>query len=256
MDEPAPDRRTSVVDPARYRRYSRRREGAPGPTPLRGGSPYPSGAGSHAFPPLGVGNGRRRRRTRPEGSCPGDALERADGGRARARGPGVPRAEDAELLPYDCEGTRLHARRLAAAGLLTAPELAEVEARLAEIAAGGPARFGMGARLCRRTVGGSAHDRASGRASSGGGSRSVIAQIRQLSASAFDNSLSEQLRAERSAQERVLDAHECVEGVRAFSRSEIPISRSTLRRNATRHCVRGSHRPFRRNTMNLRDPGL
>ena len=40
------------------------------------------------------------------------------------------KADDAELLPYDCEGTRIHARRLAEAGLLTAAELAEVEARL------------------------------------------------------------------------------------------------------------------------------
>jgi argininosuccinate lyase len=47
------------------------------------------------------------------------------------------RAADAELLPYDCEGTRLHARRLAAAGLLTGEELTEVEARLAEIRVGG-----------------------------------------------------------------------------------------------------------------------
>jgi 2-(1,2-epoxy-1,2-dihydrophenyl)acetyl-CoA isomerase len=48
------------------------------------------------------------------------------------------------------------------------------------------------------------------------GPRSVLAHIRQLNASTFDNSLSEQLRAERTAQERVLAAHECVEGVRAF----------------------------------------
>jgi len=40
------------------------------------------------------------------------------------------KAEDAELLPYDCEGTRLHARRLHAAGLLDDAELAEVEAKL------------------------------------------------------------------------------------------------------------------------------
>lgn len=44
------------------------------------------------------------------------------------------RADDAELLPYDCEATAEHARRLAAAGILTAEELDEVEARLAEIA--------------------------------------------------------------------------------------------------------------------------
>jgi argininosuccinate lyase len=44
------------------------------------------------------------------------------------------RAEDAELLPYDCEATAEHARRLADAGLLTSDELDEVETRLAEIA--------------------------------------------------------------------------------------------------------------------------
>jgi argininosuccinate lyase len=44
------------------------------------------------------------------------------------------RADDAELLPYDCEATAEHAGRLAAAGLLDAEELDEVEARLAEIA--------------------------------------------------------------------------------------------------------------------------
>jgi len=44
------------------------------------------------------------------------------------------RADDAELLPYDCEATAEHAARLHAAGLLTDAELAEVEARLAEIA--------------------------------------------------------------------------------------------------------------------------
>jgi argininosuccinate lyase len=41
------------------------------------------------------------------------------------------RAHDAELLPYDCEGTLQHARRLHAAGLLTSDELAEVEEILA-----------------------------------------------------------------------------------------------------------------------------
>ena len=39
------------------------------------------------------------------------------------------RADDAELLPYDCEATALHAQRLAQAGILTADELAEVEER-------------------------------------------------------------------------------------------------------------------------------
>ncbi|HLG07508.1 MAG TPA: argininosuccinate lyase [Gaiellaceae bacterium] len=44
------------------------------------------------------------------------------------------RADDADLLPYDCEATALHARRLLEAGFLTTEELDEVEARLAEIA--------------------------------------------------------------------------------------------------------------------------
>ena len=44
------------------------------------------------------------------------------------------RAEDAELLPYDCKATAEHARRLAEAGILTDEELDQVEARLAEIA--------------------------------------------------------------------------------------------------------------------------
>jgi argininosuccinate lyase len=45
------------------------------------------------------------------------------------------KAEDAELLPYDVEGTRIHARRLLAAGLLTAEEYDEVERRLVGITA-------------------------------------------------------------------------------------------------------------------------
>ena len=44
------------------------------------------------------------------------------------------RVDDADLLPYDCEATAQHARRLAAANLLTEAELEEVESRLAEIA--------------------------------------------------------------------------------------------------------------------------
>ena len=47
------------------------------------------------------------------------------------------RADDVELLPYDCEATAVHARRLHAAGILDEAELAEVGARLAEIAHGG-----------------------------------------------------------------------------------------------------------------------
>jgi len=46
------------------------------------------------------------------------------------------RGDDAELLPYDCEGTRLHATRLHAAGILTDAELAEVESRLDEVVGG------------------------------------------------------------------------------------------------------------------------
>ena len=47
------------------------------------------------------------------------------------------RAEDAELLPYDCEATAIHARRIRAAGILDDAELAEAEERLEAIAAGG-----------------------------------------------------------------------------------------------------------------------
>ncbi|HEX4518758.1 MAG TPA: argininosuccinate lyase [Gaiellaceae bacterium] len=43
------------------------------------------------------------------------------------------RATDDELLPYDVQGTLIHAKRLEAAGLLTSAELTEVETRLAEI---------------------------------------------------------------------------------------------------------------------------
>lgn len=44
------------------------------------------------------------------------------------------RADDADLLPYDCEASIQHAQRLHAAGLLTDAEFAEAETRLAEIA--------------------------------------------------------------------------------------------------------------------------
>jgi argininosuccinate lyase len=43
-------------------------------------------------------------------------------------------ADDAELLPYDCEASVQHAQRLHAAGLLSSEELAEATSRLAEIA--------------------------------------------------------------------------------------------------------------------------
>ncbi len=45
------------------------------------------------------------------------------------------RADDAELLPYDVEATRIHAARLHAAGLLDDDELAEAEQRLSQISA-------------------------------------------------------------------------------------------------------------------------
>src|SRR5512133_3786416 len=43
------------------------------------------------------------------------------------------RAHDAELLPYDCEGTRRHAVRLHAAALLSDGELAQIEETLASL---------------------------------------------------------------------------------------------------------------------------
>jgi argininosuccinate lyase len=48
------------------------------------------------------------------------------------------RGEDAELLPYDCAATLVHAKRLHAAGLLDTDELAEVEAKLDAIEPPGP----------------------------------------------------------------------------------------------------------------------
>ncbi|MCP9486777.1 MAG: argininosuccinate lyase [Gaiellaceae bacterium MAG52_C11] len=46
------------------------------------------------------------------------------------------RADDAELLPYDCAATIEHATRLRTAGILSADELLEVETRLGPIANG------------------------------------------------------------------------------------------------------------------------
>src|SRR5256714_10494898 len=43
------------------------------------------------------------------------------------------RADDLQLLPYDCAATAQHARRLHAAGILDAEELAEIEEALAGI---------------------------------------------------------------------------------------------------------------------------
>ncbi len=52
------------------------------------------------------------------------------------------RAEDGELLPYDCAATALHAQRLHVAGILSDAELTEVETRLTTIAAEGTAFLG------------------------------------------------------------------------------------------------------------------
>jgi argininosuccinate lyase len=49
------------------------------------------------------------------------------------------RADDAELLPYDCAATAVHARRLHTAGVLSEEELAETERRLETIAGDGAA---------------------------------------------------------------------------------------------------------------------
>jgi len=46
------------------------------------------------------------------------------------------RADDTALLPYDIEGTLIHAHRLHAAGFLTAAELTDVETRLAAVTPG------------------------------------------------------------------------------------------------------------------------
>ncbi len=61
------------------------------------------------------------------------------------------RAEDTELLPYDCEATAEHARRLHAAGLLTDEQVSEVESRLAEIAQD-PAAIEAATRTCTRAI--------------------------------------------------------------------------------------------------------
>jgi argininosuccinate lyase len=47
------------------------------------------------------------------------------------------KADDAELLPYDCAATLEHARRLLSAGILTETEFLEVDSKLAEIGAEG-----------------------------------------------------------------------------------------------------------------------
>ena len=52
------------------------------------------------------------------------------------------RADDADLLPYDCAATAVHAQRLHAVGILDDHELADVETRLATIADDGAAYLG------------------------------------------------------------------------------------------------------------------
>ncbi|MDE3026329.1 MAG: argininosuccinate lyase, partial [Acidobacteriota bacterium] len=52
------------------------------------------------------------------------------------------RADDAELLPYDCAATAVHAQRLHAVGILDDGELADVESRLATIAEEGASFLG------------------------------------------------------------------------------------------------------------------
>ena len=54
------------------------------------------------------------------------------------------------------------------------------------------------------------------------GPTAVIGQIRALHAATFDNTLEQQLRAERSAQEASMEADDCVEGVRAFFEKREP----------------------------------
>ncbi len=54
------------------------------------------------------------------------------------------RGDDAALLPYDCAGTRMHARRLREVGILTEAEFAEVDGRLTEIAEQGAALLDPG----------------------------------------------------------------------------------------------------------------
>ena len=52
------------------------------------------------------------------------------------------RAHDAELLPYDCAASRVHARRLHAAGVLSDQEFAEVDSKLTAIAEDGASVLG------------------------------------------------------------------------------------------------------------------
>jgi Argininosuccinate lyase len=47
------------------------------------------------------------------------------------------KADDAELLPYDCAATVIHAQRLYDAGLLSSEELTEVQTALERIAVDG-----------------------------------------------------------------------------------------------------------------------
>ena len=86
--------------------------------------------------PRASSGSRRSRRSwlrRGRGRCAFDALAGTRRGQLAPEVWELVKADDAELFPYDCEGTRIHARRLAAAGLLSSDELAQVEARLTEL---------------------------------------------------------------------------------------------------------------------------
>jgi enoyl-CoA hydratase/carnithine racemase len=54
------------------------------------------------------------------------------------------------------------------------------------------------------------------------GPSGVLGQIRALHASTFDHSFEQQLAAERSSQEMMLETHQCIEGVRAFFQKKDP----------------------------------
>ncbi len=54
------------------------------------------------------------------------------------------------------------------------------------------------------------------------GAEAVLTQIRHLHTSVFDNTLREQMHAERSAQESLCRAHDCAEGVRDFFEKSEP----------------------------------
>jgi argininosuccinate lyase len=62
------------------------------------------------------------------------------------------KADDAELLPYDCAATVIHAQRLYDAGLLSSEELTEVQTALRRIAVDGACRRRRRRPLCDRAA--------------------------------------------------------------------------------------------------------